>query len=184
MLLMLIPRTAMSLQHMLIFFGRSIMMTTSTNTQLDETKETEEVATSHNMYFEQDNRQASPLLNLAAGFGIGNCGFSGGMTLNELIAAEDYYKSVIQENPNNPLVLRKYAQFLDQCKGDLGGAKEYYSRAVLTDASDGEIISQYANFIWHLHHDQNKASSHFKRAVQASPGNCDVLASYARFLWE
>lgn len=77
-------------------------------------KETEEVATSHNMYFEQDNRQASPLLNLAAGFGIGNCGFSGGMTLNELIAAEDYYKSVIQENPNNPLVLRKYAQFLDQ----------------------------------------------------------------------
>ncbi|XP_069151551.1 uncharacterized protein [Solanum lycopersicum] len=148
-----------------------------------EHTETEEVATSHNMYFEQDNRQASPLLNLAAGFGIGNCGFSGGMTLNELIAA-DYYKSVIQENPNNPLVLRKYAQFLDQCKGDLGGAEEYYSRAVLTDASDGEIISQYANFIWHLHHDQNKASSHFKRAVQASPGNCDVLASYARFLWE
>uniref|UniRef100_M1B1N2 O-linked n-acetylglucosamine transferase, ogt n=1 Tax=Solanum tuberosum TaxID=4113 RepID=M1B1N2_SOLTU len=153
-------------------------------THLDETKEIEEVATSHNMDFEQDNRQASPLLNLAAGFGIGNCGFSGGMTLNELIAAEDYYKSMIQENPNNPLVLRNYAQFLDQCKGDLRGAEEYYSRAVLTDASDGEIISQYANFIWHLHHDQNKASSYFKRAVQASPGNCDVLASYARFLWE
>ncbi|KAH0685175.1 hypothetical protein KY284_015728 [Solanum tuberosum] len=153
-------------------------------THLDETKEIEEVAMSHNMDFEQDNRQASPLLNLAAGFGIGNCEFSGEMTLNELIAAEDYYKSMIQENPNNPLVLRNYAQFLDQRKGDLRGAEEYYSRAVLTDASDGEIISQYANFIWHLHHDQNKASSYFKRAVQASPGNCDVLASYARFLWE
>ncbi|XP_049395572.1 uncharacterized protein LOC125859795 [Solanum stenotomum] len=135
-------------------------------------------------YDDNEHDAASPLLNLAAGFGIGNCGFSGGMTLNELIAAEDYYKSMIQENPNNPLVLRNYAQFLDQCKGDLRGAEEYYSRAVLTDASDGEIISQYANFIWHLHHDQNKASSYFKRAVQASPGNCDVLASYARFLWE
>ncbi|TMW90228.1 hypothetical protein EJD97_016029 [Solanum chilense] len=138
----------------------------------------------HATHVDPENRQASPLLNFAAGFGIGNCGFSGGMTLNELIAAEDYYKSMIQENPNNPLVLRNYDQFLDQCKGDLRGAEEYYSRAVLTDASDGEIISQYANFIWHLHHDQNKASSYFKRAVQASPGNCDVLASYARFLWE
>ncbi|KAM3306825.1 hypothetical protein P3S67_013696 [Capsicum chacoense] len=160
-----------------------------TDTPRDENKETGEVAASHDMDFERDDRHAIPLLNLSAGFGIDStCGFSRGMTLNELIAAEGYYTSMIQENPNNPLVLRNYAQFLDQCKGDLTGAEEYYSRAVLADASDGEVISQYANFIWQLHHDQNKASSYFKRAVQASPRNSvsfsDVLAAYARFLWD
>ncbi|KAK4340635.1 hypothetical protein RND71_039136 [Anisodus tanguticus] len=142
-----------------------------TNISRDKDKETEEVATLHDIDFQQGNRQVGPQLNLAAGFGIGSCGFSGGMTLNEIIAAEDYYKSMIQENPNSPLVLRNYAQFLDQCKGDLRGAEEFYSRAVLADGSDGEIISQYANFIWQLHHDQDKASSYFKRAVQASPGD-------------
>ncbi|KAF3674603.1 putative G3BP-like protein-like [Capsicum annuum] len=160
-----------------------------TDTPRDENKETGEVAASHDMDFERDDRHTIPLLNLSAGFGIDStCGFSRGMTLNELIAAEGYYTSMIQENPNNPLVLRNYAQFLDQCKGDLIGAEEYYSRAVLADASDGEVISQYANFIWQLHHDQNKASSYFKRAVQASPRNSvsfsDVLAAYARFLWD
>ncbi|KAJ8549041.1 hypothetical protein K7X08_032748 [Anisodus acutangulus] len=155
-----------------------------TNIPRDKDKETEEVATLHDIDFQQGNRQVSPQLNLAAGFGIGSCGFSGGMTLNELVGVEDYYKSMIKENPNSPLVLRNYAQFLDQCKGDLRGAEEYYSRAVLADGNDGEIISQYANFIWQLHHDQDKASSYFKRAVQASPGDSNVLAAYARFLWE
>ncbi|XP_059290391.1 uncharacterized protein LOC132043947 [Lycium ferocissimum] len=141
------------------------------DTPHDQDKEAEEVSPLHDTDFEQRIIQVSPLLNLVAGFGIGSCGFSGGMTFNEFIAAEDYYMRMIQENPNNPLVLRNYAQFLDQCKGDLRGAEEYYSRAVLADATDGKIISQYANFIWQLHHDQNKTSSYFTRAVQASPGN-------------
>ncbi|XP_019261392.1 PREDICTED: uncharacterized protein LOC109239301 [Nicotiana attenuata] len=124
-----------------------------------------------------DNRPVTPPLHLPAGLGIGNGRFGGGN-------AEDYYRSMIQENPNNPLFLRNYAQFLDQCKGDLKGAEEYYCRTILADADDGKIMSQYAKFIWKLHHDQDKASSYFKRAVEASPGNSDVRAAYARFLWE
>nr|XP_009804997.1 PREDICTED: uncharacterized protein LOC104250133 [Nicotiana sylvestris] len=138
-----------------------------TNTHSDQTqlclfyapylKEIEEVAILQDMDGKGDNRPVTPPLHLAAGFGIGSGRFGNGNT-------EDYYMSMIQRNPNNPLFLRNYAQFLDQCKG--------------------EIISQYAKLIWKLHHDQDKAYSYFKRAVEVSPGNSDVRAAYARFLWE
>ncbi|KAK4361640.1 hypothetical protein RND71_020592 [Anisodus tanguticus] len=129
--------------------------------------------------FEEGSEPVSPMY-LAAGLGIADVEPS---NFDENGDVEAYYKSLLEEYPSNPLVLRNYAQIL-QCKGDLRGAEEYYSRAVLADCSDGEIISQYANFIWQLHHDQDKASSYFKRAVQASPGDSNVLAAYARFLWE
>ncbi|MED6200354.1 hypothetical protein PIB30_084228 [Stylosanthes scabra] len=95
----------------------------------------------------------------------------------------DYLKTLVDENPNNVLVLKKYAQFLFQSK-DLKAAEDYYSRAVLTDPSDGEMISEYAKLVWELHHDQEKASSLFEQAVQATPENSNVLAAYTCFLWE
>ncbi|XP_045808190.1 uncharacterized protein LOC123902492 [Trifolium pratense] len=96
----------------------------------------------------------------------------------------DYLKKMIDENPNNPLFLKKYAQFLFQSKRDLEAAENYYSRAVSADPSDGETISEYATLLWELHHDQEKALSLFEKAVQAMPGDSNVLASYTCFLWE
>ncbi|XP_057735698.1 uncharacterized protein LOC130951102 [Arachis stenosperma] len=95
----------------------------------------------------------------------------------------DYLRTLVEENPNNLLVLKKYAQFLFQSK-DPEAAEDFYSRAVLADPSDGEMISEYARLVWELHHDQEKASSLFEQAVQATPGNSNVLAAYTCFLWE
>ncbi|KAK8464150.1 hypothetical protein PHAVU_011G133545 [Phaseolus vulgaris] len=97
---------------------------------------------------------------------------------------EDYFKKMIEENPNNPLFLKKYAQFLLQSKRDHQAAEDYYSRAIVADPSDGEMISEYAKLVWELHHDQEKASFLFEQAVQATPGDSNVLAAYTCFLWE
>lgn len=98
--------------------------------------------------------------------------------------AEDYFKKMLDENPNNPLFLKKYAQFLLQSKRDLQAAEDYYSRAIVADPSDGEMISEYAKLVWELHRDQEKASFLFEQAVQATPGDSNVLAAYTCFLWE
>ncbi|RDX93303.1 hypothetical protein CR513_24451 [Mucuna pruriens] len=97
---------------------------------------------------------------------------------------EDYYKKMIDENPNNPLFLKKYAQFLLQSKKDHQAAEDYYSRAIVADPSDGEMISEYGKLVWELHHDEEKASFLFEQAVQATPGDSTVLAAYTCFLWE
>ncbi|GLT42085.1 hypothetical protein SLA2020_161050 [Shorea laevis] len=97
---------------------------------------------------------------------------------------EDYYRNMVKQNPNNPLILRNYARFLCKSKGDLQGAEEHYSQAILADPNDGEIMSEYAKLVWELHHNHDKALSYFERAVQATPKNSDVLAAYASFLWE
>ncbi|BAT94679.1 uncharacterized protein HKW66_Vig0258540 [Vigna angularis] len=97
---------------------------------------------------------------------------------------EDYFQKMIDENPNNPLFLKKYAQFLLQSKRDHQAAEDYYSRAIVADPSDGEMISEYAKLVWELHHDEEKASFLFEQAVQATPGNSNVLAAYTSFLWE
>ncbi|KAK4341638.1 hypothetical protein RND71_040139 [Anisodus tanguticus] len=163
------------------------------NTQSDMTKieETEEATVSRNLDCEDDNRPVSSPLHLAAGLGIGDNIFGGVSPVDYTAAvsdidgnSEEYYMRLIKENPHNPVLLRNYAQFLSQSKGDLQGAEEYYSCAILVDPTDGETISHYAMLTWQLHRDKYKASSYFKRAVQASPENSDVLAAYARFLWQ
>ncbi|KAL3812418.1 hypothetical protein ACJIZ3_013686 [Penstemon smallii] len=96
---------------------------------------------------------------------------------------EKYYDSMIRENPENPLVLRDYAHYLES-KRDLTGAEEYYFRATVADPKNGEIMYRYAKLVWELHRDFNKASYYFERAAKAAPGNSHVLAAYASFLWE
>ncbi|KAJ1377939.1 Tetratricopeptide-like helical domain superfamily, partial [Sesbania bispinosa] len=88
----------------------------------------------------------------------------------------DYLKKMVDENPNNPLFLKKYAQFLLQNR-DLQAAEDYYSRAISADPSDGEMMSEYAKLVWELHHDQEKALSLFEQAVQATPGDSIYLLS-------
>ncbi|XP_024982651.1 uncharacterized protein LOC112519011 [Cynara cardunculus var. scolymus] len=99
-------------------------------------------------------------------------------------AVEEYYKSMVNKNRGDSLLLSNYARYLQQTKGDLEGAEEYYSRAIQADGEDGEVISEYAQLVWELHRDQHKAASYFERAVEAAPANSHVLAAYAKFLWE
>ncbi|XP_075085986.1 uncharacterized protein LOC107773576 [Nicotiana tabacum] len=145
---------------MLVFFGRLMMMTLRTSTiQTHPAIKLRVLYRRSYTIFQDmdckgDNRPVTPPLHLAAGFGIGSGNIGDGN-------ADYYYRSMIQENPNSALLLRNYAQFLDQCKGDLKGAEEYNSRAILAYANDGEIISQYAKLIWKLHHDQDKALGRF-----------------------
>lgn len=97
---------------------------------------------------------------------------------------ETYYKKMVEENPNDALFLRNYAEFLYRTKGDPRRAEEYYSRAILAAPEDGEILSQYAKIVWEFHRDEERASIYFQKAVQASPQDSYVLAAYAGFLWE
>ncbi|XP_057547922.1 uncharacterized protein LOC130826318 [Amaranthus tricolor] len=96
---------------------------------------------------------------------------------------EDYYKRMTEENPSDPLYLRKYAQFLYKTKGDLKGAEEYYSRVIVAYPQDGEILLEYAALLWELYHDQKTTLAYYERAIEAGPGDSDILAAYARFLW-
>ncbi|KAG0457321.1 hypothetical protein HPP92_022478 [Vanilla planifolia] len=97
---------------------------------------------------------------------------------------EAYYKRMVEDNPTNPMILRNYAQFLYQCKGDLHRAEEYYSRAILVDPGDADTVSQYGKLVWELHHDYDRASSYLERAANLDQTNSFVQAAYASFLWE
>ncbi|KAK4801781.1 hypothetical protein SAY86_022268 [Trapa natans] len=140
---------------------------------------------------------------LAKGFGVGlgidmsggygGCGHGGGRGPcqvdcggddgRENLRMEEHYKRLMEENPNNPLFLRNYAQFLHQTKGEVEMAEEYYSRAILADPRDGDLLCQYAKLTWHLHRDKDRALGYFERAAQASPQDSHVHAAYAGFLW-
>ncbi|KAL3828300.1 hypothetical protein ACJIZ3_017102 [Penstemon smallii] len=133
--------------------------------------------------FEQVKRPSSPSLHLAMGLGINMVGFGCG-DKDEISDVEEHDRRMVEENPCNPLVLRNYANFLHQSKGDLDRAEDYYSRAILADPYDGLTLSEYANLVWQLHRDKDRALSYFNQAVQATPEDSNVLASYAKFLWE
>ncbi|XP_057792179.1 uncharacterized protein LOC131009013 [Salvia miltiorrhiza] len=128
-----------------------------------------------------------------AGFGGGGGGYNrtadgyrdGGDNRGRGLSVENHFKNMLLQWPGNPLVLRNYAHFLYQRKGDLLGAEEYYSRAILADPEDGETLCEYGKLIWELHRDTERAKSYFERAIMASSTqNCNVSASYASFLWD
>ncbi|ONK81063.1 uncharacterized protein A4U43_C01F24830 [Asparagus officinalis] len=95
-----------------------------------------------------------------------------------------YYRSMIQANPENSLVLSNYAKFLKEVRGDVARAEEYCRRAIVADQGDGNALSMYAEIVWERSRDAERAETYFDRAVQAAPDDCYVMASYARFLWE
>uniref|UniRef100_A0A1J3D3B4 Transmembrane and TPR repeat-containing protein 1 n=1 Tax=Noccaea caerulescens TaxID=107243 RepID=A0A1J3D3B4_NOCCA len=133
-------------------------------------------------------RPPSPPMHLAAGLGIDKFDLYGKEIKFDLPGfddenCDDYYKSMLEEYPSHPLLLKNYAKFLEY-KGDLSGAQEYYHKCTVVEPSDGLALANYGRLVMKLHHDEAKASSYFERAVQASPQDSNVLAAYASFLWE
>ncbi|PIA32132.1 hypothetical protein AQUCO_04500021v1 [Aquilegia coerulea] len=93
-----------------------------------------------------------------------------------------YQEAVFQE-PNNPLLLTNYAQFLYLVVHDHDRAEEYFKRASQIKPSDAEALSKYASFLWMARNEINAAEETYLEAIEADPGNAFHAANYANFLW-
>ncbi|GLJ49025.1 hypothetical protein SUGI_1034210 [Cryptomeria japonica] len=82
---------------------------------------------------------------------------------------DTYYEEMLEANPGSPLLLRNYAKFLHEVKGDIDKAEEFYARAILAGPADGEVLSLYAQLIWETNKDVDRAQTYFEQAVQAAP---------------
>ncbi|MCO5562304.1 hypothetical protein L7F22_015930 [Adiantum nelumboides] len=94
------------------------------------------------------------------------------------------YQQEISADPNNPLLLANYAQFLHVVRHDNGRAEKLYRRAVMVDAgSDGEVMGRFASFLWVVKGDVVEAESAYKAVLAADPTNAYHAGCYAHFLW-
>ncbi|XP_034703624.1 uncharacterized protein LOC117927987 [Vitis riparia] len=93
------------------------------------------------------------------------------------------YQIRISEDPNNPLLLCNYGQFLRLFARDQDRAEECFKRAVEVEPEDGEALNQYANFLWMVRKDLWGAEERFLQAMAAEPGNPYRVSNYATFLW-
>ncbi|KAA8549377.1 hypothetical protein F0562_001061 [Nyssa sinensis] len=108
------------------------------------------------------------------------------------IEADDYayyfrtellYQTFLTQEPNNPLLLANYAQFLYLVAQDYDRAEEYFKRAVKVEPPDAEALSKYASFLWQVRKDLWAAEETYLEAISADPSNSYYAANYAHFLW-
>ncbi|EOA26836.1 hypothetical protein CARUB_v10022929mg [Capsella rubella] len=93
------------------------------------------------------------------------------------------YQTGLSQEPNNPLLLANYAQFLYLVSNDHDRAEEYFKRAVGVEPKDAEALSKYATFLWRVRDDLWAAEETFLEAIDADPTNSYYAANYANFLW-
>ncbi|XP_071687668.1 uncharacterized protein [Rutidosis leptorrhynchoides] len=109
--------------------------------------------------------------------------------IEEDVDADDYLKTEIvyqmglAKEPNNPLLLANYAQFLYLFAHDHKRAETYFKRASEIEPKDAEALSKYASFLWQAKNDLWAAEETFLEAISADPNNSFYAASYAHFLW-
>ncbi|KAL3834862.1 hypothetical protein ACJIZ3_009598 [Penstemon smallii] len=102
---------------------------------------------------------------------------------------EDYlrtdllYQMNLSHEPNNPLLLCNYAQFLHLVAHDYDRAEECFKRAVQVLPPDAESLNQYAIFLWKVRKDFWGAEERFIQALAAEPENSYYASRYANFLW-
>ncbi|GKU93318.1 hypothetical protein SLEP1_g6921 [Rubroshorea leprosula] len=97
--------------------------------------------------------------------------------------AELVYQAALLDEPNNPLLLANYAQFLCLVPHDYDRAEKYFKRAIAVEPADAEAYSKYANFLWRVKKDLWAAEETFQEAISADPTNSYHAANYAHFLW-
>ncbi|KAF5727333.1 hypothetical protein HS088_TW22G01026 [Tripterygium wilfordii] len=94
-----------------------------------------------------------------------------------------FYRSQLTLDPNNPLLLSNYAQFLFSVAHDYDRAEEYFKKATVVEPPDAEAYSKYAFFLWKAKSDLWAAEESFLKAIDADPNNTYYHADYAQFLW-
>ncbi|KAI3507879.1 hypothetical protein L1887_22874 [Cichorium endivia] len=93
------------------------------------------------------------------------------------------YLMGLSEEPENPLLLANYAQFLYIVARDYDRAEEYFKRASEVEPKDAEALSKYANFLWEIKKDLWAAEQTLLEAISVDPLNSFYAATYANFLW-
>ncbi|CAN8278040.1 unnamed protein product [Cochlearia groenlandica] len=94
------------------------------------------------------------------------------------------YKIGLAQEPNNPLLLANYAQFLYLVSQDYDRAEKCFKKAVDSEEVDAETYSKYAIFQWKVRKDLWAAEENFIEAISAEPTNSFYAANYANFLWQ
>lgn len=102
----------------------------------------------------------------------------------DYLRTELIYQMALREEPNNPLLLANYAQFLWLVPDDRDRAEEYFKRATEVEPADAEAYSKYANFLWRIRNDILAAEATFLGAISADPSNPYYAGTYADFLWD
>ncbi|KAA8539624.1 hypothetical protein F0562_026316 [Nyssa sinensis] len=93
------------------------------------------------------------------------------------------YQMALSQEPNNPLLLCNYAQFLFLVAHDYDRAEECFKRAIQVEPLDAEPLSHYANFLWIVRDDLWEAEERYQQAMAAEQGNPYHASKYANFLW-
>ncbi|KAK9065927.1 hypothetical protein SSX86_015329 [Deinandra increscens subsp. villosa] len=99
------------------------------------------------------------------------------------LRTEVLYQMGLSEEPNNPLLLANYAQFLYIISQDYDRAEEYFKRASKVEPKDAEALSKYASFLWEVRKDLWAAEQILLEAIAVDPINPFYAATYANFLW-
>ncbi|KAL4592703.1 hypothetical protein LXL04_005706 [Taraxacum kok-saghyz] len=100
-----------------------------------------------------------------------------------LFRTELLYQMGLSEEPDNPLLLDNYAQFLYIVAQDYDRAEEYFKRASKVEPNDAEALSKYSNFLWEIRKDLWGAEQNLLEAIAIDPVNSFYTATYASFLW-
>ncbi|RZC90777.1 hypothetical protein C5167_028601 [Papaver somniferum] len=103
----------------------------------------------------------------------------------EYFKTELLYQLALSKEPQNPLLLSNYAQFLYLVVHDHDRAEDYFNRAISVESvvPDAEILSRYANFLWLAKKDIGAAETTYLEAIAAEPSNPFYASNYAHFLW-
>ncbi|WCJ19799.1 Tetratricopeptide repeat (TPR)-like superfamily protein [Euphorbia peplus] len=113
-------------------------------------------------------------------------------SLSVKIESDDYmefhrtdlvYQMGVAEDPNNPLLLLNYAQFLYLVRRDYDRAEECFKRAIMSGPSDAETFSRYADFLWVARNDLLNAEEVYQQAMEVAPDSHYYASKYANFLW-
>ncbi|CAH2065101.1 unnamed protein product [Thlaspi arvense] len=94
------------------------------------------------------------------------------------------YKIGLAQEPNNPLLVANYAQFLYLVSQDYDRAEKCFKKAIEAEEVDAETYSKYAVFQWKVRKDLWAAEENFLEAISADPTNSFYAANYANFLWQ
>ncbi|KAL3829066.1 hypothetical protein ACJIZ3_017868 [Penstemon smallii] len=101
----------------------------------------------------------------------------------EYFRTELLYQTNLAQEPNNPLILANYAQFIYLVAQDFDRAENYFKRATEVEPKDAEALNKYANFLWMARKDILAAEETYLEAIAAEPSNTYYAANYANFLW-